>query len=68
MADFKVGIRVKDGENLEGAIRRFKKDCEKGGVLADFRKHEMYEKPSVRKKKKSIAARKRANKRIISRS
>ena len=56
------GIRVRDGESFEGAIRRFKKTCEKSGVLADMRRHEAYEKPSVKKKKKSIAARKRAKK------
>jgi len=43
-------------------MRRFKKQCEKVGILADMRKHEHYEKPSVKKKKKAIAARKRATK------
>lgn len=54
------GIFVKEGESFESAIRRFKKQCEKSGILADFRKREHYEKPSVRRKKKSIAARKRS--------
>jgi small subunit ribosomal protein S21 len=56
------GIRVREGESFESAMRRFKKLCEKVGVLADMRKHEAYEKPSVKKKKKAIAARKRARK------
>jgi len=43
-------------------MRRFKKACEKSGVLSDIRRHEHYEKPSVKRKKKSIAARKRAKK------
>jgi len=60
VGEFKVGIRVRDGEPFDVALRRFKKDCEKAGILSDIRKHEVYEKPSVRKKKKSIAARKRA--------
>lgn len=56
------GIRVREGEAFEGALRRFKKQCEKGGVINDLRKREHYEKPSIRLKKKSIAARKRAAK------
>ena len=62
MGEYRVGVRVRDGEPFDIALRRFKKDCEKAGILSDIRKHETYEKPSVRKKKKSIAARKRAMK------
>ena len=43
-------------------MRRFKKACEKSGILSDIRKQEYYEKPSVKRKKKAIAARKRAKK------
>ena len=53
-------IRVKDGESIEGALKRFKKATEKAGILSEIRKREHYEKPSVRKKKKALAARKRA--------
>ena len=53
------GVRVRDGESFEGALRRFKKQCEKAGILSEVKKREHYEKPSVRLKKKSIAARKR---------
>lgn len=59
-----TGIRVRDGEPFEVAVRRFKRSCEKSGVLSDARRKEHYEKPSIRKKKKSIAARKRALKRL----
>ncbi len=52
-------IRVKDNESLESALRRFKKSCARAGTLAEVRKREHYEKPSVRRKKKSEAARKR---------
>ncbi len=52
-------IRVKDNESLDSALRRFKRSCAKSGVLAEVRKREHYEKPSVRRKKKSEAARKR---------
>ncbi|MBO5008395.1 MAG: 30S ribosomal protein S21 [Clostridia bacterium] len=55
-------IRIKDNESLDSALRRFKRQCAKSGVLSEIRKREHYEKPSVRRKKKSEAARKRSYK------
>ncbi len=52
-------IRVKENETLDSALRRFKRQCSKLGVLSEIRKREHYEKPSVKRKKKSEAARKR---------
>ncbi len=52
-------IRVKENESLDSALRRWKKSCARSGVLAEVRKREHYEKPSVKRKKKSEAARKR---------
>ncbi|MBR5756823.1 MAG: 30S ribosomal protein S21 [Firmicutes bacterium] len=52
-------IVVKEGENLESALKRFKRSCARDGVMAELRKRECYEKPSVRRKKKSEAARTR---------
>lgn len=52
-------IRVRENESLDSALKRFKRQCAKSGVLAEVRKREHYEKPSVRRKKKSEAARKR---------
>gem|GEM_PF-30883 len=52
-------IRVKEGESLDSALRRFKRATARSGVLAELRKREHYEKPSVKRKKKSEAARKR---------
>ncbi len=52
-------IRIKDNETLDSALRRFKKQCARSGVIAEVRKREAYEKPSVKRKKKSEAARKR---------
>ena len=52
-------VRVKEGESLDSALRRFKRQCARSGVLAELRKRECYEKPSVKRKKKSEAARKR---------
>ena len=52
-------VRLKDNETLDSALRRFKRQCARAGVLAEVRKREHYEKPSVKRKKKSEAARKR---------
>ena len=52
-------IKVGKTESLDAALRRFKRSCQKSGVLSEVRKREHYEKPSVKKKKKSEAARKR---------
>lgn len=52
-------IRVGKTESLDSALRRFKRATQKAGVLSEVRKREHYEKPSVRRKKKSEAARKR---------
>jgi small subunit ribosomal protein S21 len=59
-----ASVTVKEGESFEGALRRFKKQCEKAGVLSELRKREHYEKPSVRRKKKSIAAKKKTMKQV----
>ena len=52
-------ISVKENETLDSALRRFKKSCARSGVLSEVKKREQYDKPSVKKKKKSEAARKR---------
>ena len=52
-------IRIKENETLDSALRRFKRQCAKSGVLSEIRKREHYEKPSVKRKKKAEAARKR---------
>lgn len=52
-------VIVKEGETLDNALRRFKRNCAKAGIQQEIRKREFYEKPSVRRKKKSEAARKR---------
>ena len=55
-------VKVGENESLERALKRFKRKCQKDNILGDLRKKEFYEKPSVRRKKKSEAARKRGNK------
>ncbi len=52
-------VRLKENESLENALRRFKKQTARDGVIQEVRKREHYEKPSVKRKKKSEAARKR---------
>lgn len=52
-------VRVKKNESLDSALRRFKRNISKDGVMAEVKKRNHYEKPSVKRKKKSEAARKR---------
>ena len=52
-------IKLKENESLDNALKRFKRQCAKSGVMSELRKREHYDKPSVRRKKKSEAARKR---------
>lgn len=61
-----TGVKIRENESIESAIRRFKKQCEKAGILAELRKREHYDKPSVKRKKKAIAAKKRAMRRARS--
>jgi small subunit ribosomal protein S21 len=55
-------VVVRDGESFESALKRFKKLCEKTGILSEIKKREHFEKPSVKRKKKMLAAKKRAMK------
>ena len=57
--DTMSSVTVKENESLDSALRRFKRNCAKAGIQQEIRKREHYEKPSVRRKKKSEAARKR---------
>jgi small subunit ribosomal protein S21 len=55
-------VRVKDNEPFDVALRRFKRNCEKAGVLAEVRSRESYEKPTTERKRKAAAAVKRTQK------
>ena len=57
-------VKVKENEPVDIAIRRFKRACEKAGVLADVRKREFYEKPTQARKRKKAAAIKRYKKKL----
>ncbi len=53
-------VHVKDDELFENALRRFKRKCEKAGILSELKKRQHYEKPSAKRKRKAIQARKKA--------
>ena len=57
-------IMVRVDESLENALRRFKRKCEKSGILTEIKKRQHYEKPSVKRKRKALAARKKLLKRL----
>ncbi len=52
-------VQVRDEESFENALRRFKRKCEKSGVLTELKKRQHFEKPSVKRKRKAIQARKK---------
>lgn len=58
------GVMIKPGDPLDKMMRIFKKQVEKAGIIGDLKKKMHYEKPSIRLKKKSIAARKRKMKQM----
>ena len=52
-------VQIREDESFENALRRFKRKCEKAGVLTELKKRQHYEKPSVKRKRKAIQARKK---------
>lgn len=56
-------VKVRENENLDGAIKRFKRQCTKEGIISDIKRKDEYNKPSVARKKKAEAAKKRKNSR-----
>lgn len=59
-----VTVKVREDESFEKALRRFRKQVDRAGVMKEMRRHMQYEKPSVKKKKKALASRKRYMKRM----
>ncbi len=57
-------VKVRANEPLDAALRRFRRRCQRSGVLSEGKRRAQYEKPSERRKRKSIAARKRLIKRL----
>ncbi len=62
-----TGVRVRDDETFERALKRFNKSCEKAGILSDIKKHQYFEKPSDRRKRKLNQAKRRLRKKVQSR-
>lgn len=56
------GIKVGENESIDSALKRFKRETSKAGIMAEIKKRRHYEKPSVKKKRKSEAARKKRRK------
>ncbi len=54
-----AGVTVREKEPFEKALRRFKKTCEKAGIMSDIKKHQHFEKPSERRKRKINSAKRR---------
>ena len=53
-------VQVREDESFENALRRFKRKCEKEGILTELKKRQHFEKPSVKRKRKVMQARKKA--------
>jgi small subunit ribosomal protein S21 len=61
-----IGVLLKDGESIESALKRFKRECVNAGIQSEIKRREFFEKPSERKKRKQESAmRKKEKKRII---
>lgn len=58
-------VKVKENEPFDIALRRFKRSCEKAGVLSEIRRREFYEKPTQERKRKKAAALKRHSKKLL---
>ncbi len=58
------GVTLGENDNFDYALRKFKKQVEKAGILSELKKRQHYEKPSIQKKKKEAAARKRLMKKM----
>ena len=57
-------VKIEEGEPLDKALKRFKKECQKSGILAEIRRREHYEKPSEKKKRKAEAARRKMRRKL----
>ncbi len=60
-----ASVHIKEGESPESLLRRFKRACDKAGILSDIRSNEAYEKPTAKRKRKKNAARKRTKRKEL---
>jgi len=59
-----VGIKIRENESIEEALRRFKRECDRNGILQEIKRREYYESPSVKRKRKAQEARKKIKRRF----
>ena len=60
-----ISVTIDEGEPIERALKRFKKECQKAGVLAELRKREFFEKPSIKRKRADEAAVRKYRRRLM---
>lgn len=60
-----VSVKVRDGESIEEAIRRFKRECERNGIMQEIKKREFYKSPSVVKKEKLAEAKRKIRRKMM---
>ncbi|MBO7611665.1 30S ribosomal protein S21 [Candidatus Ruminimicrobiellum ovillum] len=60
-----VSVKVRDGESIEEAIRRFKRECERNGIMQEIKKREFYKSPSVIKKEKLAEAKRKIRRKMM---
>ena len=59
-----VGIKLRDNESIEEALRRFKRECDRNGLMQEIKRREYYESPSVKRKRKAQEARRKIKRRV----
>jgi small subunit ribosomal protein S21 len=60
-----VNVKVRDGESIEEAIRRFKRECERNGIMQEIKKREFYKAPSVVRKEKLAEAKRKIRRKML---
>lgn len=60
-----VSIKVRDGESIEEALRRFKRECERNGIMQEIKRREYYESPSARRKRKMAESKRKMKRRQL---
>ncbi len=63
-----VLVKVREGETIEDALRRFKRECERNGIMQEIKRREYFESPAVRRKRKAAEARRKMRRRMIRQS
>lgn len=59
-----VFVKVREGESVEEALRRFKRECERNGIMQEIKRREYYESPSIRRKRKQAESRRKMRRRM----